>query len=189
MGLKSVVKIWKKIFSNWKYLLLLFFISFSFYSFNVLINSWSSLTNFYSLTGFSQTLKFFFILSFGFFNTIKIHSYVSLIIVSILLGILFSLITYKVSAGSVSKSRKAGVFGSVGVFLAALAPGCAACGIGLLSVLGLSATVLTVLPFEGLELSIISIGILSFSIFKITKDMNTCDACQIKLNTNERRLN
>lgn len=187
MNLREIKSIWKKVFGNWRYLFLAIFIAFSFYLFNVLLNSWSSLTNFYSLVGLFQTLRFFFILSLGFFNVIKIHSFISLIIISVLLGILFSLVLYKSNAGSVSKNKKAGVFGSIGIFLAALAPGCAACGIGLLSILGLSAAVLTSLPFDGLELSILSMGILSFSIFKITKEMKTCSACQIKLNNNERR--
>jgi len=187
MNIKGIIPVWIKVFKNWKYLLIAVVIAFSFYSFNVLTNSWSSLTNFYSSAGFFQALKFFFILSIGFSNIIRLHSYISLVVISILFGMLFSLLAYKINAGSMVKNKKAGFFGSIGVFLAALAPGCAACGIGLLSVLGLSAAVVTFLPFDGLELSILAIGILSFSIIKITKDMNVCDACQIKLNNGERR--
>ena len=187
MKLREIVDVWKKLFSNWKYLGLLIIVAFSFYSFNVLLNSWNTINAFYANTGFIQTLKFFFILFFGFYNVIKLHSYISLLIISVLFGILFSLLIYKVNAGSIMKNKKAGFAGTIGVFLAVLAPGCAACGIGLLSVLGLSAAFFTFLPFEGLELSILAIGILSFSIFKITKDMNNCDACQIKLSGIERR--
>jgi hypothetical protein len=58
-----------------------------------------------------------------------------------MLGMLFSIVSYKVSIQGknvVSISKKSGVFGSIGVFLATLAPGCAACGVGLAAVLGVS---------------------------------------------------
>lgn len=187
MKIKEKLKIWKKIFGSWKYSSLALVVAILFYSFNVLVNNWGSIFGFYSNNGFIQAVNFFSILSLGFYNTIKFHSFVSLIIVSVLLGALFSIVTYKTIAGSELQSKRFGIIGSVGIFLAALAPGCAACGVGLFSVLGISAATLSIFPYEGLELSIFAIFLLTFSIGKITKSMNGCNACQIKLNNNNER--
>ncbi len=110
----------------------------------------------------------------GFGNTIKPLSYISIIIISLLFGLLFSLIIYKTKMIKTTFG-KTGIFASLGLFIGALAPGCAACGIGLFSFFGLSSAFLIFLPFQGLELSILSIGILAFSIMKISSGMYKCD--------------
>ena len=115
-------------------------------------------------------IKFFFVLFFGFKETIIYSSFVSLVTISVLLGILFSLITYKTVMIKKS-SNGIGVLGTTGIFLGILAPGCAACGIGILSALGFGAAVLTFLPFNGLEISFLAIWILLFSVAKISKDI------------------
>lgn len=164
---------WKEVFTNWKYLLITSIIALAFYSLNVLISSWSTLTGFYTTLGFFGTIKLFFILWVGFKSTIILHSFISLIIISILLGILTSLIFYKLNFND-SLNKKVGLFGTLGLFLAVFAPGCAACGVGLASVLGIGVGVLSFLPYEGFELSIFSIGILGFSILNIIKNMHIC---------------
>ena len=179
MELKNIFNAWKEVFSNWKYVVLTFFIALSFYSLNVAIGNWKIIPAFYSSTGLLETIKFFLILLWGFWSTVKFHSYVSLIIISILFGLLFSLISYRTSTLK-TKNRKIGVFASIGIFIGILAPGCAACGVGLLSLFGISAAFLTFLPFEGLELSILSIGILSFSVLKISESIEKGDVCSIK---------
>lgn len=190
MKLKQIFKTWKKVFSS-GYLLLVIFIAFSFYSLNVLINNWSSLTNFYLLKGFFETLKFFFILFLGFYKVILLSSYISIIIISILFGVFLSLLVYKVSIG-IKLKQNTGIFGTIGVFFGALVPGCTLCGVGLLSVLlplfGLSAAFLIFLPLKGLELSILAIAILSFSVIKLSNDINS-NSCKIKFDKiSERRL-
>jgi|SRR3989344_4675692 len=172
--LKQMLDGWKKIFGNWKYLALTLFIAVLFYSLNVFISNWKSLIEFYPSFGFFGILKFFFTLALGFKNLIKFHSFISLIMISILFGMLFSLITYKSKLG-IKPGKKVGILGGIGVFLGALIPGCTACGVGLVSVLGLGAGFLAFLPYNGLELSILAILILGFSITKITKEMHTCN--------------
>ncbi len=164
----------KKVFSNWIYLTTSIIIALIFYSVNVLISNWGSLVGFYSTFGFFGTIKFFFILFLGFKETVLLNSYISLIIISILLGILFSLIGYKINLGNGFGGKTTGFFGSIGIFLAAFAPGCVACGIGLASILGIGVGALSFLPYKGLELSIASIGLLGFAIIKITNDMYIC---------------
>lgn len=176
----------KKVFRNWKYIILTTFIAFSFYSINAIISNWKTLPSIYSAIGLFGTVKFFLILLWGFGTTIKLHSYISLIIISILFGLLFSLITYKTIMIKTT-TGKVGIFASVGIFIGALAPGCAACGVGILSLFGLSAAFITFLPFDGLELSILSMGILSFSVYKISEGIHKGNVCKIKVNMNERR--
>ncbi len=171
---KVIPGIWKTVFKNWRYQIIAIVFAVLFYSFNVLVASLKTLRDFYSSQGVFQTTKFFMELFFGFKETIKFHSYISLVIISILLGILFSLIAFKINLGKETDTKKIGFFASIGVFLAALAPGCAVCGIGLLSVLGISSGFLLFLPFEGLELSILSITILIYAIRKITQEMYMC---------------
>jgi len=187
MNLTEITIVWKKVFRNWKYVVLTVFIAFSFYSINAIISNWKTLPAIYSSIGFFGTIEIFLILLWGFGSTIKLHSYVSLILVSILFGLLFSLIAYKTTRIKTT-TGKVGVFASVGIFIGALAPGCAACGVGLLSLFGLSAAFITLLPFDGLELSILSIGILSFSVFKISEGIHKGNACKINININERRF-
>ncbi|KKR15045.1 hypothetical protein J4233_02880 [Candidatus Pacearchaeota archaeon] len=174
MEWKQMFSTWKKIFTNWKYLVVTVIIAIIFYSINVLVSSWSSLKGFFPTLGFFQTIKFFFILFFWFKETIMFHSFISLIVISILFGALFSLVGYKVRIGQGTGGKKIGLFGGIGLFLAAFAPGCAACGVGLASVFGIGAGALFFLPYDGFELSIASIGILSFTIVTVTKNMYVC---------------
>ena len=56
--------------------------------------------------------------------------------------------------------------------------GCTSCGLSLLSVIGLSAT-LTFLPFHGAELRIISLGLLLASSFYMLKKLHDAKYCRI----------
>src|SRR3989344_1145223 len=121
MKWKQIFSTWKKVFSNWKYLTAIIVIALAFYSINVLVSSWSSLTGFYSTLGFFQTIRFFIILLSGYKETIMFNSFISLITISILFGALFSLVGYKVSIGQGTGGNKIGLFGGIGLFLAAFA--------------------------------------------------------------------
>lgn len=193
MDLKKAFNTWKEVFGNWKYLILTIVIAIVFYSLNVLVPNIKNITPLYPTLGFLKTINFFFTLWIGFKSTIIWHSFISLIIISILLGILASLIFYKVSFNNPINNfnnpinKKVGLFSGIGVFLAALVPGCVACGVGLASILGIGAGFLAFLPYEGLELSILSIGLLSFSVLKISSDMHKCDVPLGKTNKDERR--
>ena len=137
---------------------------------------------FYPSFGFFGFFKFFFMLAVGFKETIQFHSFVSIIIVSLLLGVLFSLIAYKVNLGKGSGEKTVGLFGGTGLFLAAFAPGCVACGVGLASALGIGAGFLSFFPYDGLELSIASITILVFAVVRVTKNMYICKTSPLMFN-------
>lgn len=169
---------WKKVFFNWKYFFLAVFVFVLFYLFNVIIHNFSGLVSFTSRYGAAQTAAFLIELSVGFKETITMSSFASFIVIGLMLGILFSLIFYKTMMLK-DVSGKVGFLGTVGIFLGVFAPGCAACGIGLLSALGFGAAAITFLPFDGLEISFLAIIILGFSIYKITKDIKKEIVCEI----------
>ena len=173
MDLRQIFKVWKEVFFNWRYFLLAVFIALFFYSFNVLILGLKSLVGFYNTAGFFKMLNLFFVMFLGFKDILTTISFVSLVLISILLGKLFSMLIYKSNA-LYSGGKSLGVFGSIGAFLAVFAPGCAACGIGVASAIGLGAGVLSFLPYDGLELSAVAIIILVITIFKTTKNMYVC---------------
>ena len=180
--MENPLPLWKTIFSDWKYTTLAIVIAFLFYFLNVLISSWSSLVGSYPSFGFFGTIKFFFILAWGFKGIIFLHSYISVIFISVLFGMLFSLVGYKINLGKGYGGKNVGFFGGIGIFLGALVPGCAACGVGLISLLGVSAGFLSFFPYDGLELSIISIGILGFIIMKVTNEMYICKTSKFTVN-------
>jgi len=182
--MKELFSVFKEIFSKWKYLLIAVLISIAFYTLNVFISKFSSITSYYKELGFFGGSKLFiiFILSFG--DTVEFHSFISLIMISVLLGLLFSLILYKTTILKKFSGKNFGFLGTTGIFLGILAPGCAACGVGLLSILGFGTAAITFLPYDGLELSILSIGILSFLTFKTTKNINKGLICEVKSSKN-----
>ena len=169
-----MIRVWKDVFGKWRYCLLLIFIAVLFYSLNIIITSWRSLADFYSTGGFIWMLNLFFNI-FVSFKSIIPGSSAILIIVSILLGILFSMLIYKAHFNISFKDEEAGVIGGIGAFLAAFFSGCAACGIGIASAFGIGAGILVSLPFHGIELSILAIIILAITIFKTTKNMYVCN--------------
>lgn len=164
-------------FGNWKYSALMIIIALIFYSINILIKEYSSLTSLYSQIGLLGVIKLFFTFFIGFRSTTFLSVFISIIIISILLGMLISLVIYKIKILQ-SVSGKMGFFTTAGVFLGVLAPGCAACGVGLLSLFGISAASLSFLPYNGLELSALSSIILLVLVFKITKEINNEIVCK-----------
>ena len=177
--IKGLLSVWKKVFSNWKYLALTIVIALSFYSLNVFISDYKSFVSLYSKLGLLGSIKLFFNLFIGFKSTTFWYIYVNIIVLSFLIGILFSLIAYKTKMIK-SMSKETGILTTAGIFLGILAPGCAACGVGLLSLFGISAATLSFLPFAGAELGFLSTALLLFIIFKITKDINKGIVCKIK---------
>ncbi len=172
MNTKIIIENLKKVFSRAEYLIITFIFAVLLYSLNVIIASWRSLFSFYNSAGFSQALQLFLDLFFGMYKTVKFSSFVSLVIISVLFGILLSLLLYKKNLGM--NDKKLGAMGFFGFFLGIFAPGCMACGFGVISALGLSAGIVSLFPYEGLELSILAIIILILAIFHTTKALNTC---------------
>ena len=179
MGSKNKIDTLWNVLRKPKYFLIAISVSFLFYSLNPVIKNWRFLISTFSSSGFIKTINLFTNLTIGFGNTIKESSHISIILVSILFGVLLSLIFYKIKIIK-SEDKKIGIIASIGIFIGALSPGCAACGVGLLAIFGVSAATLSLLPFAGLEISIIAIIILTYSINKILEKIKNGNICNIK---------
>jgi len=180
MKIKEAFSAIKKVFSNWRYILALLVISSVFYWIYLFLMNYGQVSLIYQSYGLFRAV---FIAPFlkGF---VPREMIIGITIISLLLGILFSLIIYK-SKMIKSVSGKTGILASVGIFLGVIAPaGCSAsCGIGLLSVVGISTAAINFLPLKGMEVVILSAGILSLSIYKVSKDINRGILCEVKLPT------
>lgn len=159
------------VFQNWRYSILLLIIAFSFYAFNALLLNYRIVFSALKTKGLG-VFSLYWSLIIGYKNTIAFHSFFTLVIISVLFGILFSLILYKTLR--FSEKKHPGFLGGLGIFLGVLAPGCAACGIGVFSLFGFGAAFITFLPFNGLELSLLAIAILTYAILRFAADLNTC---------------
>jgi len=174
MDINQILRTWKEVFGKWKYSLLALLIALFFYSLNVIVAGWKSIVGFYLSFGFFKMLNLLGVLFAVFRESITTPSFIGLIVISLMLGMLFSMLVYKHHIYASPRDKEFGIFGGIGAFLAALVPGCAACGIGFASILGLSAGALSFLPYDGIELSLLAIGILGITIFKTTKNMYVC---------------
>ena len=100
------------------------------------------------------------------------------IAISTLAGINFAMMAYKMNQikkmNSV-KSNSSAIFG--GIF-AAFTPGCPACTAPLAVILG-AVGGLSLFPMQGLELKFISVGVLVFSIYWISKGLQNKSCCKI----------
>jgi hypothetical protein len=172
MERNKTIGVLKKVFGNEKYTLLALFIALAFYLLNAGISNFSNLYYYLKDSGFLATIQFFFILLSGFHRTMTMSSTVTLIILSVMTGVLLSLMAYKFR--TFAEAERVGLLSGIGLFLGFLVPGCAACGIGLAAALGLGASFAT-LPFKGLELSVLAIVILGFAIVKTSDNLFKCD--------------
>jgi len=179
---RQTIRNLKTVFSKPIYIILTILIALIFYEINVVIANWPTISSFLANSGIIATLKILPTLSYGFEKIITAYSFITLITISILFGMLFSLIVYKTTLNKSITNKKTGILGTIGVFLGLLVPGCATCGIGLASTLGLTTGFLTFFPYKGLEISILAILILGFSIIKTS---NNLESCQINLRTSK----
>ena len=181
--MKKINQAWtsvKSILSRKRYFLITIIIAFIFFSISILSKNFKLIISLIPKT----SPKEYFNLILGLYKEGVtgnfLHATLVLILISILLGITISLITFKIKSngvvkGNISKS------GTVGAIIGVAAPVCVPCGIGLLSVLGLG-SVLAFLPFQGIELGILSIILLTYAIIAIGSSIRECSSCQANLN-------
>lgn len=163
----------KQVFTTPAYISISIFAALTFYFFNVFIVDIQSFFHGFSY-GFLSGLQFIGNLLIGFKNTVETHTFITIIVLSILFGMLVSLILFKTRFAQKANHKHEGKLATLGIFLGLLAPGCAACGVGLISILGLSSSFVTFFPFHGLELSIAAIIIISITILHLLKNLTTC---------------
>ena len=69
--------------------------------------------------------------------------------------------------------------GVIGILAGIIAPGCASCALGIFSLLGLTG-LLAWLPFQGLEIAILGLGLLLYSWYVLSKKVVT-KVCEVKV--------
>ena len=100
-------------------------------------------------------------------------------IVAILAGINIALVAYNIKTQRNKNMRKSGTSAVLGGALTAFTPGCPACTTSLSAVLGVVGG-LAIFPLQGLELKIISVGALIFSIWWAMRNINNTTCCVMK---------
>ncbi|MEK6809900.1 MAG: hypothetical protein AABY40_04445 [Nanoarchaeota archaeon] len=152
----AIVDTLKEVYSEKKYLLCSGFFSALVFSLNAVIGN-------YKLFFSEFSFKLFFNLVVSAHNTMSTASFVFLILISLLSGIVFSLSIFLFKR---QISYSAGI-GFTGIASSVLAPACSSCALGLAGILGISG-ILSLLPFKGLELGMLGIVLLSASILYLS---------------------
>ena len=99
-------------------------------------------------------------------------------IVAVLAGINIALVAYNIKTQR-NKNMKNGTSAILGGALTAFTPGCPACTTSLSAVLGIVGG-LAIFPLQGLELKLVSIGALTFSIWWAMRNINNATCCVMK---------
>ena len=100
------------------------------------------------------------------------------VIVAVLAGINIALVAYNIKTQR-NKNIKNGTSAILGGALTAFTPGCPACTTSLSAVLGIVGG-LAIFPLQGLELKLVSIGALTFSIWWAMRNINNATCCIMK---------
>jgi hypothetical protein len=176
--IKNAFQNFKLTFSNWRNLSLAIIIAMLFFVLNVFFLN--AKVFFYGFNnGFISGITFIYEMILGFHQVVPFQTLVTTVSISVLFGILFTLVLCKTEFAKSTEAKKTGIIASIGLFLGILAPGCAACGVGLLSLIGLGAAV-AVLPYNGLEISIVAILIMVYSIYHFSLHVNSCSMKPVK---------
>ncbi len=118
------------------------------------------------VSGFSFPLAYYLVV--GSPATMTVPSFLTLIVISLLAGMVFSLSVFLLQRQIVTDAT----IGMGGIILGLLAPACPACAMGLLGIVGLGG-LFVFLPWKGLELSIVAVGLLLLSIFLLSRKVET----------------
>ena len=98
--------------------------------------------------------------------------------ISALAGINFAMMAFKIKRVKMMNSVKSNSSAVLGGAFAAFTPGCPACTAPLAVILG-AVGGLSLFPMQGLELKFVSVGVLIFSIYWITRGLQSKSCCKI----------
>ena len=151
----------REVYSEKKYYLISIISTLLIYIANAMIHNNSILR-----TSFSWKLLYSLVV--GFHKSVAFVSIGLLIILSVFSGILISM-----SIFLVKRQVKSGIYASSGgIIMSIIAPACSSCALGVLSMIGLGGF-LAVLPFKGLEIGLIGLLFVVFSLFYLGKKIET----------------
>ncbi|MDD2871084.1 MAG: hypothetical protein PHS49_03765 [Candidatus Gracilibacteria bacterium] len=94
------------------------------------------------------------------------------ILIAILFGLFVGSTVYKMNYFS-KTDKKNTILGGIGGFFGVLITGCPACSITLASYLGL-ASIISVFPFYGMELKVLSLALLLYVVYDTLKSLEVC---------------
>ncbi len=162
----------KEVYRSWYNIILTVAVTIATYWFNVLIKNYRLLLD-------SFDFKFAFFSVWGSPSVMPLSAYLFLSVVSILTGII---VTYMVFLLRRQINERMGT-GLLGILAGVIAPGCASCALGVLSLLGLT-SLLAVLPFGGMEFAVLGLGLLGYAWYVLSKKIVTkvCEVPQRKKN-------
>lgn len=165
-NIKSVISLWKNIFKQKKYYLILSITAIALYIITVLLFQLRYLT----ISSLEHPVLLLFS---GFYNFVPRWTFYSTIVICFLTGMLFSLLSYRFDNLKQASNEKISWLSSIGIFLGVAAPGCASCGVGLAVALGLGSTIAK-LPFHGMEISLFAMLILMLSVWRTSLSFVSC---------------
>ncbi|MBI2582349.1 hypothetical protein HYV87_04465 [Candidatus Woesearchaeota archaeon] len=156
-----------QVYSERRYFLFSGLFAFLMFSLNALIGNYKLI-----FSEFSLLLVFDLLVSVH--STMSAVSFIFLLIVSLLSGVVFSLSLFLVKR---QLSYGAGI-GLSGIIASVLTPACSSCALGLTGILGIGGF-LSVLPFKGLELGVLSIVLLGVSLVYLSGKI-VAKVCEVK---------
>jgi len=159
--INNVQEALKEVYTSKKYFVVTLVAAMVLFLFNGLASNYQII-----FSNFSFSLLFS--LFSGMFSSMTTISIILLIIMSILAGMVAAMTVYLVKR-QVKVNLKAS---SSSVLVSLIAPSCPSCAMGFLSVLGFGGF-LAVLPFKGLELGFLGIGLLVVSTVYLSKKITT----------------
>lgn len=164
----SYLQGFKEVYSKPFYILVALSGMLLFYLLEVIISDFSDLRSISD----SGSIRLLFSYFTGYPLTLDSYSVFFLFAITFLFGSYLALAIYKTTQLSKAKFS---LFGSIGLFFGLFAPGCAACGLGLASVLGIGGALVS-LPFGGKEISIVAFVLLGYANLRVARkiNQNTC---------------
>lgn len=174
----------KEAFSKPQYMFLSLSIAVLFFAINVVLPNSKTLLEIFAAQGIGAGGRFLLVLLEGSFGSMTVASAIILITISCLLGIVISLIAYKIKVNKVF-SMRGGKATTIGAVLGVAAPGCASCGIGVLSVFGLTGS-LAVLPLKGAEIGLLSVALLLTAAASLATRISEGNSCKINFKKKKR---
>ena len=164
---KLAKEAFKEIYGDKIYFFLTFLVALVLFSLNGFMHNYRILFSDFSL-------KLLFGLTLGIFTSYSAWPLISLMMISLLTGIVISF-----SVFLLRRQISSGVsIGATGIIMGILAPACPSCALSLVGIVSLGG-LFAFLPFGGLEFGFISIILLVISIFYLSKKIVTT-VCKVK---------
>ena len=150
-----------EVFGKTRYVVIAVVFAVALFLFNVAIMNWSLLWNLFSF-------ELLWNLIVGISTSRTWYSATSMILLSILGGIVLAMTLFLIRR----QIKFNAASGTGGLLIGIIAPSCSACAIGLLGLLGVGGAI-AALPFEGLEINVLALILLLWSMFYLAKKIET----------------